>query len=87
MMTFEISTSDDLLTFIKREDVSVKQGISVVKAFFSVIVLVELDKEQLIKETEYHIATYCNNNVKERPIFFGQMDIDVATQKIWNERE
>jgi len=39
-----------------------------------VVCLFEKSKDELIKDTEYHINKYCINNTGERPIFFGTVN-------------
>ena len=69
MTQITINNFDDLLDFIKRKDVSSIQATEIVCKALNVISIFEQSKEDLIKQTEFFINTYCQNNNSERPIF------------------
>lgn len=71
-----ISNTTELLEFIKRENISVKQATEIVCKAIKVICIFELTKKELIRETEYFINNFYNNNNLERPIFLGQINLD-----------
>ncbi|MGL2963592.1 hypothetical protein ACSVH2_07205 [Flavobacterium sp. RSB2_4_14] len=85
-MKIEINNYTDLLEFIKRGDVTVKQATQIVCKCLKVLVIFEMTKENLIKETEYHINTFCNNGQFERPIFLGQLELDVNIKDIFKAK-
>lgn len=70
-MRIEIKNYADLLDFIKRKDVTIKQAKEVICKTLTVIILFEMSKVELIQETERHINTYCKNGHFETPIFLG----------------
>ena len=74
MMTFEINTNDDLLTFIKREDVTSDQASKVVATFLNVKVCFKCSKEEIIKATEHYVKTFAG--VDDKPIFLFQKGLD-----------
>ena len=75
-MTIQINNYTELLEFIKREDVNSIQATEIVCKGLKVISLFEMTKEEVIKATEYHIKTFCQNNNSERPIFLNQCSLD-----------
>ena len=82
-MTIQINNTTELLEFIKREDVTVKQATEIVRKALRVVCLFEMTKDKLIKDTEYHINKYCINNTGERPIFLGQLDLDFSIKDVF----
>jgi hypothetical protein len=78
-----INNTDQLLAFIKRDDVTVKQATEVVCKVLKVIAIFEMNKEVLIQKTEDHINTFCNRGQIEHPIFLGQLDLDVNIKDIF----
>ena len=73
-MTIEIKNYSDLLEFIKRNDVSIKQAKEVISKTLTVIIISEMSKEELIKETDNYINTYCKNVFYEKPIFLDFLE-------------
>jgi hypothetical protein len=69
-MEVQISNYTDLLTFIKRDDISVENASLLVKKTLKVFSPYELTKDELIKQTEIFINKYCLND-QERPLFLG----------------
>jgi hypothetical protein len=82
-MKIEINNYTDLLEFIKRKDVTVKQATEIVCKCLKVLVIFEMTKEELIQKTEYHINTFCKNGQFEKPIFLGQLDLDFNIKDIY----
>jgi len=68
-MEVTINNFNELLDFIKREDVNSRQATEIVCKALKVVSIFEQSKEDLIKQTEFFIDTYCQNNNSERPIF------------------
>ena len=69
MKTIEINTFDDLLDFIKLDEVTIEQAYETISKVLSVVMFDFEDKNKLIEATEIFIETYCRNNQQERPIF------------------
>jgi len=69
MIQITINNFDDLLDFIKRDEVNSIQATEIVCKALNVISIFEQSKDDLIKQTEHFINTYCQNNSFERPIF------------------
>ena len=84
-MTIQINNTTELLEFIKREDVTVKKATEIVCKALRVVSLFEMTKDKLIKDTEYHINKYCLNNIGERPIFLGQLDLDFSIKDVFKK--
>ena len=82
----EINNYSDLLEFIKLDNVTAKQGAEVVRKALKVVIILELTKDQLIKETELFINNWCIGNEGERPLFLGQSKIDFDIKEIWKYR-
>ena len=77
-MNIQINNYAELLEFIKRKDINSKQTTEIVCKALKVISLFEMQKDEVIKATEYHIKTFCQNNNSERPIFLGQTNIEFS---------
>lgn len=73
-MTIAVKNYNDLLEFIKRNDVSVKQAREVISKTLTVLIIFEMSKEELIKETEIYINTFCKNGSYEKPIFLNFLE-------------
>jgi hypothetical protein len=82
-MTIQINNTTELLEFIKREDITVRQATEIVCKALRVVCFFEMTKDKLIKDTEYHINKYCINNSGERPIFLGQLDLEISIKDIY----
>ena len=69
---FDINTNDDLLEFIKRDDVTLKQAHDVSLAFLRVLSIFEYESKQHLIES---VTAFINKwgNVKEKPIFIDQL--------------
>jgi hypothetical protein len=72
-MEIDINTNDDLLNFIKREDVTLKQAHDVSIAYLRVLSVFEYEsKEHLIESVTAFINRW--GDVKEKPIFLDQLN-------------
>lgn len=72
-MEIDINTNEDLLNFIKRDDVTLKQAHDVSLAYLRVISIFEYEsKEHLIESVTAFINRW--GNVKEKPIFLDQLN-------------
>jgi hypothetical protein len=71
-----INNTDELLEFIKRDDITTKQATEIVCTVLNVIVVFEKTKAELIEATEYYIVTFMNNGISEKPIFLDQKGLD-----------
>jgi hypothetical protein len=84
MIQITINNFDDLLDFIKRDEVNSKQATEIVCKALKVIVLFDMTKDEVIKATEYHIKTFCQNNNNERPIFLTQKEAEFNINDVFN---
>jgi len=82
-MIIKINNYDELLEFIKREDIPVKQATEIVCKAFGVICLFEKTKDELIEDTENHIKQYCQNDSLGQPIFLGQTNLDFDIKEVF----
>jgi hypothetical protein len=72
-MEIDINTNDDLLEFIKRKDVTLKQAHDVSLAYLRVLSIFEYEsKEHLIASVEDFIKRWGNEQC--RPIFIDQLN-------------
>jgi hypothetical protein len=72
-MEIDINTNDDLLEFIKRDDVTLKQAHDVSLAFLKVLSIFEYESKQHLIES---VTAFINKwgDVKEKPIFIDQLN-------------
>jgi hypothetical protein len=42
-----------------------------------------MTKDDVIKATEYHIKTFCQNDNSERPIFLNQRSLEFDIKEVW----
>ena len=82
-MTIQINNYTELLDFIKRDDINPKQATEIVCKALKVISLFEMTKDEVIKATEYHINTFCQNTTSERPIFLNQRSLEFDIKEVW----
>lgn len=68
-MEIVLNSYDDLLDFIKRDEVPAEAAAEIVKKFLNVIILYNYNKENLIKATEVYIVSIRNSKSWEQPIF------------------
>lgn len=78
----EINNYDDLLEFIKREEVTAKQASEIVCKALNILILFEMPKEELIKCTENYITQWSMYE-GERPIFLEQKEVNFNVKDIF----
>ena len=83
-MEFQINNYNELLAFIKREDINPKQATEIVCKALNVISLFEMTKDEVITTTEYFINKFCINYKGERPLFLGQLDLEFSIKDVYN---
>jgi len=76
-MEYQINNTDDLLVFIKLDDITADQATEIVCKALNVVSIFSKTKEELIAVTEYHIQRFCKNEVSERPFFLEQLNSGV----------
>lgn len=69
-MNITINNYNDLLEFIKREDVNSKQATEVVCKALNVRCFFGKSKDEVIKVTEYYFNRFCKNSNSKSPLFF-----------------
>jgi hypothetical protein len=79
-MTLSINNTTELLTFIKKDSVTVDQAIKVVRSALNVNVLFKYNKAELIAETQYYVDNYCQNSKTERPLFLQRNLPDICNR-------
>jgi hypothetical protein len=85
-MNIQINNYNELLEFIKREDVSVKDATEIVCKALRVICVFEKTKNELIKDTEYHINQFCQIDRNEQPIILGQTNLDFDIKEVFKSK-
>lgn len=75
-MNIQINNYNDLLEFIKRDDINPKQATEIVCKALTVLSIDEMTKDEVITATAFYINTYCQT-AGERPIFLNEINIDV----------
>ncbi len=76
-MNITINNYNDLLKFIRREDVNSKQATEVVCIFAK-------SKDEVIKATEYYINRFCKNGNSQRPLFLDQKEDQFNIKDIYS---
>jgi hypothetical protein len=71
---FYINTTEDLMTFIKREDVTAPQAIKVICSVLKLINLSEKSKSEVIELTQYFIDNFFSKGCDGNPIFFENLE-------------
>lgn len=79
-MRLQISNTNDLLEFIKRDDVSVSLATKVIREALKVNVLLKYTKPQLISDVEHYVNTYCKKELGERPLFLDKNTLDIGNR-------
>jgi 20S proteasome alpha/beta subunit len=69
-----INNPTELLNFIKREDLTVKQATEIVCKALNVITVFEKTKAELIESTEYYINQFTYSDNAEKPLFLDQLE-------------
>jgi hypothetical protein len=85
-MDLQINNYDDLLEFIKLEEITAKQGTELVCKALNVISVFDMTKEELCIATEYCINTFYRNNNSERPIFLNQCSLDFDIRDVFSQK-
>ena len=75
-MEFKINNYNELLEFIKRDDINPKQATEIVCKALNVICPITSKKDEVIKNTVYYIKTFCQNSTDVRPIFLNQKNAE-----------
>jgi hypothetical protein len=83
-MNITINNYNDLLKFIKREDVNSKQATEVVCKALNVLCIFEKSKDEVIKATEYYINRFCKNGNSQRPLFLEQKEDQFNIKDIYS---
>ncbi len=86
-MTVQINNYNELLNFIKRDDINSKQATEIVCKALTVICIFEMTKDEVITATEYHINKFCINYTGERPIFLEQKESEFNIKDIFKSNE
>ena len=81
MEQIEIKNTEELLDFIKKDQVSVSDATNIVRETLNVTIIRDYTKEQLIEETKYYIENYCQDNETERPLFLDKNLPDICNRK------
>ena len=84
-MTIHINNYNELLEFIKREDINTKQATEIVSKALTVVSLFEMTKDEVITATEYYINTFCQT-AGERPIFLNQISLDFDIRDVFKTK-
>ena len=84
MKYLTINNYKELLEFIKRKDITSKQATEIVCKALNVITIFDMRKDEVIKATEYHIKTFCQNNNPNRPILLTQKETDFSINDVFN---
>ena len=81
MSQIEIKNTEDLLDFIKKDDVCVSDATNIVREALNVTIIRDNTKEQLIEETRYYIENYCQDSETQRPLFLEKNLPDITNRK------
>jgi hypothetical protein len=68
-MEIQIRNKTDLIDFIKSEAVTLPEAVKVVSMALDIMIVQDLTKQQLVKETEQHIEQYFKTPEADKPIF------------------
>ena len=82
-MTAQINNYNELLEFIKRDEINTKQATEIVCKALKVISVFDMTKDEVIKATNYYIKTYCQDKNTERPIFLNQRSLEFDIKEVW----
>jgi hypothetical protein len=83
-MEIQINTTDDLLKFIKRNDINANDALEVVCKFLNVYCFgFKYSKEQVIQYTEHYINKFCRDNEGEKPLFLQQQQQEFSIKDIF----
>ncbi len=82
----KINNYDDLLEFIKRDDITSQQASEIVCKALKILIIFEMPKEELIKCTENYITQWSMYE-GERPLFLQQTKTDFNVKDIFKAYE
>lgn len=82
-MKIQINNYNELLEFIKREDINTNQATEIVCLTLNVLCPLLLSKEKLIETTEYYINNFCQNNNSNRPTFLQQRALKFSVKDFY----
>jgi hypothetical protein len=68
-MEIQIRNKTDLIDFINSDGVTLPEALKVVSIALDLIIVQDLTKQQLVKETEEHIEQYFKTPEADKPIF------------------
>ena len=85
-MTVQINNYNELLEFIKRDEINTKQATEIVCKALTVVSLFEMTKDEVIIATEYYINTFCQA-AGERPLFLNQCSLDFDIRDVFNAKK
>ena len=68
-MEIQIRNKTDLIDFIKSDGVTLPEALKVVSIALDLIIVQDLTKQELVKETEQHIEQYFKTPEADKPIF------------------
>jgi hypothetical protein len=85
-MTVQINNYNELLEFIKRDEINTKQATEIVCKALTVVSLFEMTKDEVITATEYYINTFCQT-AGERPIFLNQCSIEFDIRDVFKAKK
>ena len=83
-MEVTINNFNELLDFIKKDEVNSKQATAIVCKALNVLCIFEMTKDEVITATEYFINKFCRNYTGERPIFLGQKESEFSIKDVYN---
>ena len=84
MKYLTINNYKELLEFIKRKDITSKQATEIVCKALNVITIFDMQKDEVIEATEYHIKTFCQNDNPNRQILLTQKETDFNINDVFN---
>jgi len=88
-MEIQINNTAELLEFIKRDDVTADEAVEVISKFLNVFAMFfvdgnnQINKNDVIKQTEYYISKWCENNTGERPLFLCQKEDEFSIKDFY----
>jgi hypothetical protein len=87
-MKIEINNYDDLLEFVKRQDISVNDATEIVCKVLKVVSLFELTRKELIIATHYYINNFSKNNeLIHKPLFLNQRSLEFDIKDVFKAYE
>ena len=84
-MIIHINNFNELLDFIKRDDISSKEATEIVCKALNLVSLYEMTKDEIIKYVQYYIKTFSLNDNSVSPFYLGQKGIEFNIKDIYKE--